>query len=158
GHFELSFAGPAPNLKTGARVRVRGTRTDGRISVEAGGFQAVAQPGASLEAAEAVTAVAAVTGAQKTAVRIVNFSDNTPQPYTKAAIQTMVFTNTSNFDLENSYGQTWLTGDVYGYYTIAQSSTVCDYPTTATLARNAATAAGVNLDNYTHHVIAFPSN
>ncbi|HKF41843.1 MAG TPA: NEW3 domain-containing protein [Thermoanaerobaculia bacterium] len=158
GHFELSFAGPAPNLKTGARVRVRGTRTDGRISVEAGGFQAVAQPGASLEAAEAVTAVAAVTGAQKTAVLLVNFSDNTAQPYTKAAIQTMVFTNTSNFDLENSYGQTWLTGDVYGYYTIAQSSTVCDYPTTATLARNAATAAGVNLDNYTHHVIAFPSN
>src|SRR5262249_40858384 len=88
----------------------------------------------------------------------VNFSDNTSQPYTKAAVQATVFTGASNFDLENSYGQLWLTGDVYGYFTVPMSSTVCDYNTLATQARNAASAAGVPLSNYPHHVIAFPSN
>src|SRR6202040_3472202 len=62
------------------------------------------------------------------------------------------------FDLENSYGQTWLTGDVFGWYTIALSSTVCDYSTLATQAKSAAAAAGVNLSNYPRHVIAFPDN
>src|SRR5262249_44127238 len=155
GSFQLSGASVPPGLKTGSRIRVRGNRTGTLIAVEADGLQAVSQPGVSVEAVDAVTAV---TGAQKTAVLLVNFSDNTAQPYTKATIQTTVFTNTSNFDLENSYGQTWLTGDVYGYFTIAQSSTVCDYNTLATQAKSAATPAGVPLSNYPHHVIAFPSN
>jgi len=97
-------------------------------------------------------------GAQQTLVILVNFADNATQPYTVATAQSVVFTTTSNFDLENSYGQTWLTGTVVGWYTIALSSTVCDYNTLASQAKSAAQAAGVNLSAYTRYVYAFPSN
>jgi hypothetical protein len=75
-----------------------------------------------------------------------------------ATARNVVFATTSSFDLENSYGQASLTGDVFGWYTIALSSTVCDYSTLASQARAAATAAGVNLSNYSRYVYAFPSN
>ncbi len=97
-------------------------------------------------------------GAQQTLVILVNFADKTTQPYRVATAQSVVFTTASNFDLENSYGQTWLTGDVVGWYTIALSSTVCDYSTLASQAKSAAQAAGVNLSAYTRYVYGFPQN
>ena len=45
-----------------------------------------------------------------------------------------------------------------GWYTIALSSTVCDYATLASQAKAAAQAAGVNLAAYTRYVYAFPQN
>ena len=87
-----------------------------------------------------------------------NFQDKATQPYTVVTAQRTVFTTTSNFDLENSYGQTWLTGTVVGWYAISLSSTVCDYSTLASQAKSAAQAAGVNLSAYTRYVYAFPQN
>ena len=85
-------------------------------------------------------------GAQRTVVLLVNFASNPVQPYTTATARNTVFTTTSNWDLENSYQQTWLTGDVFGWYTIAlsptRSATTARWPAQA---RPAATAAGVNL-------------
>jgi hypothetical protein len=96
-------------------------------------------------------------GAQSTLLMLVNFQDNTSQPYTVASAHSVVFGDTSNFDLENSLQRTWLTGDVVGWYTLPMTSTTCDTTSIANYANAAATAAGVNLGNYSRYVYAFPS-
>jgi hypothetical protein len=88
----------------------------------------------------------------------VNFQDKATQPYTPATAQNMVFTTTSNFYYENSYQQNWFTGDVAGWFTIAELSTACNYTTIASQARQAATAAGFTLANYNRHIYMFPQN
>jgi hypothetical protein len=73
-------------------------------------------------------------GAQSTLVILVNFQDApTNQPYTLAAAQSVVFGPVNNFILENSYQQTWLTGDVVGWYTIPLSSTTCNLSSIAAM-------------------------
>ncbi len=104
------------------------------------------------------TVVPNTFGAQKTLVILVNFADLATQPYTPDYARSVVFTTTSNYDLENSFQQTWLTGDVTPWQTIALSSTACDSSTLATQARQAATNAGYVLSNYTRYVYAFPGN
>ncbi len=154
--FSLHFAADSPmHLQTGDRVRVWGVRVNQALALQSGST--------SVQALAA--ALPNTFGAQKTLVILVNFQDKQTQPYTVASAQG-VLTMTSNFDLETSYGQTWLTGvldltqaaDVRGWYTIALSSTVCDYNTLASQARSAVSAAGVNLSTYTRYVYAFPSN
>lgn len=151
GRYSLHFAGDPPeHLRTGAQVHVTGVRLGQMLAVGAheADFQAVAD-----------AAPASSLGARHTIVVLVNFADApTLQPYTAAAAQSALFGTTSSFFLENSYQQTWLTGDIVGWFTIALPSTVCDYATLATQARAAATAAGVDLTSYAHQVFAFPQN
>ena len=160
GRYELEAPSTAGQWQTGMRVRVRGKLTNGVIALEPGaaGMKLAAGSGVSVQS---TTALAGTLSAQRTAVLLVNFPNNTAQPYTTAYARNIVFTGTSNFDLENSYGQTWLTGDAFGWYTIALnlSTTVCDFATMLTLgsqAQSAAAAAGVNLSGYTRFVYGFP--
>ncbi len=103
-------------------------------------------------------AAANTFGQQRVAVIMVNFQDNQSTTQTWTDASNVTFGSVSNFYLENSYGQTWLTGDVYGWYTVAMSSTVCDTNTLASLADQQATSHGVNLSAYTRIVYSFPSN
>jgi hypothetical protein len=152
--LELIFTTDPPALQTGDHVRARGLRTNGVLALS--GTSSVQTLGQALPN---------TFGAQKTIVILVNFSDKATQPYTLSTAQS-VFNTTANFDLENSYTKTWLTGvanpgaaaDVYGWFTINQSSTVCDSGTTASLADQAAAAAGANLSQYNRKVYAFPQN
>lgn len=155
--YELFFTSDPPRMVSGQSVRIRGVRVDHAIAVEptSENLRIGGTRGAGMQSAAAIPSS---FGAQSTIVILVNFSDNAVQPYTAASAKSLVFTTVSNFDLENSYGQTWLTGDVAGWYTIPLSSTVCDYASIQTYARSAATAAGVNLANYAHQVYAFPAN
>jgi M6 family metalloprotease-like protein len=106
-----------------------------------------------------VTPLPNTLGAQSTLVMLVNFQDApSNQPYTVANAQSVVFNSSSAFFLENSYQQTWLTGDVVGWFTIPVSSTSCDTVSIASYAKAAATAVGINLSAYTHYVYAFPQN
>ena len=89
---------------------------------------------------------------------MVNFQDKQTQPFSREEAQTVMFTTTSDFYREASYGQTWLTGDVYGWYTIPVSYTACDTTAIADYAQQAAAAAGANLAGYDHYVYAFPQN
>jgi len=154
--LSLHFAADPPtHLQTGDRVRVRGVQVNQALALESG----------SSSVQSLAPALPNTFGAQKTLVMLVNFSDKQTQPYTVTSAQS-VLTTTSNFDWETSYGQTWLTGvvdlaqaaDVRGWYTIALSSTVCNYSTLASYAKQAATAAGINLSAYTRYVYAFPNN
>jgi hypothetical protein len=156
--YALYFASQPTRLVSGARVKVTGLKIDQAIAIASGEKDVERISGVSTASVEATAVLGNTFGAQNTAVILVNFSDKIVQPYSVATAQSVVFTSASNFDLENSYGQTWLTGNVFGWYTIATTSTICDYSTIATQARAAATAAGVNLSNYRHHVFAFPDN
>ena len=151
----LHFAAEPPtDIETGAHVRVRGVQVNGALALSS-----------STSVQTLSVALPNTFGAQKTLVMLVTFADKATPPYTVSYAQS-VFTTTSNFDLENSYGQTWLTGvvdlsqvaDVRGWYTLALTSTVCDYNTLASQAKSAAQAAGVDLTAYTRYVYAFPQN
>jgi hypothetical protein len=63
----------------------------------------------------------------------------------------------NDFYKESSYQQTWVSGNVFGWYTLPISSATCDTSAIATYARQAATAAGINLAAYNRQVFAFPS-
>jgi hypothetical protein len=153
--YRLYFASQAPRLLTSERVKVTGLRVGQAIAVASGATDVVRVNGLKTESTPAALSG---FGAQSTAVLLVNFASSPTQPYTAAAARSVVFGTTSNFDLENSYQQTWLTGDVFGWYTIPLSPTVCDPGTLASQAQAAATAAGVNLSGYAHYVYAFPDN
>jgi fibronectin type 3 domain-containing protein len=82
-----------------------------------------------------------------------------PQPWTKTAVRGLFFTNersVASYYSEVSDGRMALTGEVFGYYTITAKTTSCNYSEWGTAARQAATAAGVNLSSYTNVVHAFP--
>ena len=149
-HYSLHFSGSSPDhLLTGATIRVKGVQVQNMLAL--GDTTTSVQ---QLAAAPAPTTL----GEQRTVVILVNFSDAPTQPYTPDSARSAIFGTTSSFFLENSYQQTWLAGDVYGWFTIPVSSTSCDYASIASYAQSAATVAGVNLSFYAHQVYAFPQN
>lgn len=149
GDLELKLPPDAPQLRTGTKVRVRGSQSGNVVTLEQ-------QAGSGLEVTAAAE-LASTSGARKTAVLLVNFQDNPAQPYTPAQASDIVFTQTSNFFKENSQQQTWLTGAVHGWYTLPLSQTSCDTATIASASKQAAAAAGVDLSTYNHIVYVFPN-
>jgi len=148
--YRVHFAAAAPALQTGMHISVRGIRLDNHIVVAAAGDVIVTK---------AVSVLSNTLGVQKTLVILVNFSDApTTYPVSIATAQSVVFTTTSNYDLEASYQQTSLSGTVAGTYTIAGTSAGCDYSTIASQAKQAAANAGYVLSNYNRYVYAFPAN
>ena len=91
---------------------------------------------------------------------LLNFSNDTSQPYTKETARGVAFTNTDSvaaYYAESSWGQLALTGDVFGWYTIPNTNTSCAYSTWASAANTVASAAGVDLSVYDNVVYAFPT-
>jgi len=146
GRVRLQFAGTPPELLTGARVRARGRLDNNTLALnsDSGSVQALS-PG-----------IANTFGPQRTIVILVNFQNAVSTPYTLTTAASMTFQTTSNFFLENTYGQTSLVGDVLGWFTIPMDNTTCDSSRISSLADQAATAAGAVLSNYTRKVYAFP--
>jgi M6 family metalloprotease-like protein len=154
---------PPTHLLTGDHVRASGQLSGGSLVLYSGNTNlAKTSPSGAQKPAPAPPPppipVPYTFGAQSTLVMLVNFQDDVVEPYTVTDAQNVFFGTASNFFLENSYGQTWLTGDVVGWYTIPVSVTTCDMSQISTDAQNAAVAAGVTLSNYTRYVYAFPYN
>ena len=145
--LRLKFAGERPELETGVRIRARGIIENDTLELS---------PDPSSVQVLTPAPLTNTFGEQRTIVILINFTDKVLSPYTSSSAYTTTFTSTSDFFMENSYGQTWLTGDVFGWFTIPMNSTSCDTNTMSTLADQAATAAGVNLSQYTRKVYAFP--
>ena len=149
GRVELKFSRKPTMLPSGTRVRVRG-EAQGNV---------MALDGADVGSVEALMTVLPNTmGEQKVAVILVNFQDDTTQPKTAADANTLVFTTLNNHYKESSSGQTWFSGQVFGYYTIAMSKTVCDPTGLATKADEAAMAAGAPITSFNRRVYMFPRN
>ena len=156
----LHFSEAPPELQTGDEVQIDGVQLGSDVAVNTAGLTVVAggfKPELKTQfQAQAVTPLPNTFGAQKTLVMLVNFQDNTSQPFTPSAAQSMTFTTASNFWLENSFQQTWLTGDVAGWYTLPITSTACNTSSIQTYAQQAAQNAGYVLSNYAHLVYMFP--
>jgi len=149
--LELKFAGNAsPGLRTGMRVSVSGAQVGETLELNSG------------ESVNVTSADQVVSGnpmgQHRVLVVMVNFQDKQTQPFTREQAQSVMFGTTSDFYREASYGQTWLTGDVYGWYTIPVSFTTCDTTAIANYAKQAAATGGANLTAYDHLVYAFPQN
>jgi hypothetical protein len=115
----------------------------------------------SAQSTVALTSIAPLPntlGEQRTLVMLVNFQDNTAQPYTVDQARNLVFGTVNNFFYENSYQQVWLTGDIYGWFTIPISSTSCNTGSISSYANAAAVAAGADLSTYSRFVYIFPRN
>ena len=146
-HVRLRFPGQGPEMLSGTRVRARGRLQNHELTLSsAGSMQAMALAGAN------------TFGEQRVAVILVNFQDNPSVPYPYSTAQDVTFNSTNAFYLENSYGQTWLTGAVFGWYTLPMSNSTCDYNQVASRADQAAAAQGVNLSQYTRRIYAFPQS
>ncbi len=93
---------------------------------------------------------------------MVNFTDDTSQPYTPAQVAGLLFTDTNsanNYYKENSFNQTSFAGIAVGWYTLPYQGRVsCDYNAWATAADNAAKAAGVNLSSFARKIYVLPSS
>jgi M6 family metalloprotease-like protein len=147
GTVELHLDDETAVPEAGSVVRVTGQQSG--TSLIAAGSGSVA----TLAAAPS----ALTLGAQSTLVILVNFTDDSSQPWTPSDVRNTVFGDASNFYQENSFGQTWLTGDVTGWYTLPIAST-CVVQDIATAAKQAASASGINLSAYKHLVYAYPPN
>lgn len=146
--YELQFRSGESHHRTGTRVHVKGEKSGDLVTLDTGS-----------SSVQVVTEAAATNtfGTQNTLVMLVNFQDQpTSQPWTLSQVNSFMFGPVSDFFTENSYRQTSLAGKVVGWYTIPVSSTTCDGNTIGTYAKQAASAAGVNLAAYTRYVYLFP--
>lgn len=99
------------------------------------------------------------TGPKKVLVILLNWQDDTAQPYTVAGAQATMFGaagSVAKFYSENSLNATTMSGDVAGYYTATVNKpTTCDISTVQTQSEAAAAANGYVLSNYQLKVYAF---
>ncbi|HSF34367.1 MAG TPA: NEW3 domain-containing protein [Candidatus Tectomicrobia bacterium] len=146
--YSLHFAAEPPSLLSGSPVRVTGIRIKETLALASG----------KTDVEALTTALPNTLGGHTTLVILINFQDNPTQPYTRSYAQSVVFGAASDFFYENSYQQTWLTGDVAGWFTIPFDSTVCDFSSIARYAKSGASAAGFDLAAYKHYIYAFPKN
>ncbi|MBS1190914.1 MAG: hypothetical protein H6R10_2706 [Rhodocyclaceae bacterium] len=143
--------GRPPHFLSGTRVRVRGNLAGNVLTTEASPVPVGPAP------ADGAAALPYAAGNQKTAVILVNFQDKVTSPQTPSAVHSLVFGSVNSFYLENSFQTTSLSGNVFGWYTIPFSSTVCDIYSIANYARQAATGAGADLSPYARFLYIFPN-
>lgn len=145
--LRVQWSGEAPDLLTGTRVRVRGRLANETLELSSSGSVQ------TLALANAYT-----FGEQRTAVILINFQDNVSVPYAPSTAYQVTFGPVNEYYQANSYGQTWLTGEVFGWFTIPMSMSSCNYSQAATLADQAVTAAGYDLSQFARRVYAFPNS
>lgn len=161
-----SSQSPINAIQSGAKVRARGWKfKDGAdkldalvVADEADGLSVLAQDSTGTVTASTTTSSAALSntfGEQRTLVLLVNFQDNPQQPWTIDEVQDMVFGKVNDFYKENSFGQTWLSGDVHGYYTLPINSN-CDYKGFESYITAAAEADGIDTSSYSRKVYIYP--
>ena len=176
--------GHKPNLNPGVRLRVRGVRRGETVDVEDGSAEIdppdspfspysrvspFSAPAASLSRTGASLSLSSTTPVvlapitKRIAVVLFNFSNNTTQPYTPTYAAGIAFGSTNSvadYYRNNSWSSVTIVGNVYGWFTIPDSSgSACPYSTWAASANKVVAAAGIDLSSasYDHIVYAFPS-
>jgi hypothetical protein len=145
GRVRLQLGGQAPGWQSGSRVRARGRLSNGTLALDGGGsLQALALASPN------------TFGVQRVAVILVNWNNNFSAPYSSSTAQNVTFDQVNRYYQENSYGQTSLSGQVFGWFTLPIAPTTCDYYLIANEADKVAAAHGVNLSQFTRKVYAFP--
>ncbi|SDS39385.1 Ig-like domain-containing protein [Pseudomonas oryzae] len=164
--FELHFAESRREWRSGLKVRAQGWMLERRGSQSIQGDIALTDDDNGLMLADGGTTTATTLadmpntkGAQRTLAILVNFQDApNVKPWTASEANSLIFGSVSDFFKENSSQQTWLTGNVAGWYTIPVSSTSCDGFTIQNYAKSSAQANGFVLSNYDRFLFIFPQN
>lgn len=180
GPVPLRFDRGTPEDLSGAVVEITGTRegkslrvSDARpnrdikvrrmpASTEVGamatfeGTAAVSDMSPQLQTADFTTAA---TVTKSFAVILINFTDNTAQPFSRSTVQSALTSATGlkAFYEEESKGRMSISATAYGWYTLQTTSSTCDWTNWTTLGYNAAAAAGVNLSGFTNLMYIVPN-
>jgi len=91
-----------------------------------------------------------------------NFSNDSSQPFTAASVAQTYFStgatdrSVANYFNEVSWGQIQVSGQAFGWYTIAATNQSCDPGTWSAQADQAAQAAGVDLSSFDVKTYVFP--
>jgi hypothetical protein len=99
-------------------------------------------------------------GGRRLAVIAINFASNPSQPWSIEHVRQRLFTasnSASAFFREESWDRLWLTGDVYGWYTLDVPTSGCPYGSWADDARDRAADDGFDASDYQHVMYVFPS-
>ena len=167
---QLHFAKPDySKLKESASslVAVRGFKLDNQMAVsESGASNIGGAGGAPTGSSNDTVTGSGGTGTKKVAVMLVNFANKKDFGFTAADAKKEVFgtgASVKSWYDEMSYGQTTITGDVFGPYTLSGSGpdSACDWTTRdgwLTAAKSQAARAGVNLSGYTNFVVINPKS
>ena len=156
--ISLHFKSNPHGLLSGTEVNASGVLVDGTgLALESDESILVqACCNASGLDTNATTPVPNTFGEQRTLVLLVNFQDDpTNKPYTIDDAHNLVFGEVNDFYFENSYQQTWLTGDTRGWFTLPMNG-VCDLDPVAAEADAAAGDAGIDVSAYDRLVYVFP--
>ncbi|GGK84908.1 Ig-like domain-containing protein [Amphritea balenae] len=165
--FRLNFAGHPAQFMQGDNVSIDGVllstedesgNSDGNIVLAADdtGIQTLALDGSGNGGEPGP--VANSLGEQRTLVMLVNFQDDSSQPWSQAQISSLVKGKVNDFMVENSYGQTWLNSDVTNWMTISASKSGCPTGTYSSLANQKAQQFGYNPANYDRLIYLWPQN
>ena len=150
GRVELRLASEPPvGFENGATVRLRGRRL-------AGG--AVAFDGEASSTRVLATAPD-WNGPRRIAVALINFSNDTSRPFSRAFANGVVFTNANSvraYYLEQSHGALSITGTTFDWMKIPKSSTTCDWAGWEAAARKGLADRGIDLAKYTNLMLVFP--
>lgn len=98
------------------------------------------------------------TGDQNTLAILVNFSDDTSEPFSHTQVNQAIFGDVNAYMYDNSFGQLSLHGDISGWHTLSLSSSNCDTNAIRDAANTAATNDGANLNAYQRIIYIFPNN
>ncbi len=166
--FELHFANKPPSIPGGQTVRAKGhvlasqdqtAETDGAVVLASGDdLLTLAYDGTGTSGTTDPSTYNTL-GEQRVAVMLVNFQNKPDdKPWTQSQTQNFMFGSVSSFFNETSYGQTWLTGDTLGWYTVPLDGGNCPSGITAAADKIAA-SKGINVNDYDRLVyIVAPSS
>ena len=138
-----------PGFVNGATVRVKGRQ-------EAGAFIAL---DGTTSSTQVLASAPSWTGQRKLAVILINFTNDSRKPFTRALANRVVFTNADSvraYYLEQSKGAVSLTGTTFDWLRIPYNSGTCDHRLWADAAKAGLAARGVDLSTYTNFMFMFP--
>jgi hypothetical protein len=150
GRVELRLDGELPaGFENGATVRIRGRRVAGGTLAFDGDASSASVLATSPE----------WTGPRRIAVALINFSNDTSRPFSKAFANGVVFTNANSvraYYLEQSHGTLSITGTTFDWMKIPKSNTTCDWAGWEAAAKKGLAARGIDLGKYTNLMLVFP--
>ncbi|MDX1803137.1 MAG: Ig-like domain-containing protein [Alcanivorax sp.] len=161
GDIELHFTGQAADLETGQTVQVTGLKLGRQMAVDNHDDSNVLYLNGTNSTTGSNAQLSNTFGEQRVLVLLVNFqNDPSNQPYTLQQAQDIVFNQVDAYYRETSSGRTWLTGDVFGWYTMAMDQPTdpynCRLTDISSAAQQAAGSAGVDPSSYDKIVYVFP--
>jgi hypothetical protein len=165
--LSLYFADEGPDLLSGSKVKVKGFVLGKKVAV-------AKSSGKDFQIISEKTKVLPTATTKKVAIVMLNFQNDSSQPFSAEKVRRITFTATLQdpennsgsvkaFYKENSFGfldiesRDRVDGDVYGWYRVPYNNNPCSYTSWSSAARAAAQADGVDFTGYTNVIYTFPT-